>query len=205
MRTVRRPLQIIRDHLRPYLVLNAVMYGLLLLGVALGLLFPQLNAARVEGLDTDGTTDLVVSLLTNPPLFALTILAVNVFTVSLASIILPSLVIPFAGIAVFAYRAVTIGITLAPNGSTTWAVLVPHSLTALIEFQAYILLTLGVWVHGWAWLRPSTVHAANRRQGYLRGLRSLGWLALAALALLVLGAVYEALSLRYLVPVLAGV
>ncbi|WP_205869371.1 hypothetical protein [Mycobacterium colombiense] len=43
----------------------------------------------------------------------------------------------------------------------------------------------------------------NRRQGYLRGLQYLGWLALPALALLVVGAVYEAFSLRYFVHPLA--
>ena len=56
---------------------------------------------------------------------------------------------------------------------------------------------------GKGWVAPHTVGADNRRQGYLRGLRYLGWLALPAVALLIVGAVYEAFSLRYFVHPLA--
>ena len=62
---------------------------------------------------------------------------------------------------------------------------------------------MGVYLLGRGWIGPRTVGAENRRQGYLRGLQDLGWLALPALALLVVGAVYEAFSLRYFVHPLA--
>lgn len=143
MNLVRTPLQILRDHRRAYLVANLVIYGLVLAGFSLGLAFPELAAARATTLQEDGTADLVLAVFSNPWLFAVTILAVNVITVSLLAIILPSLVIPFAGIAIFGYRAVVIGITLAPTTEATWIAMIPHSLTVVIEFQAYILLTLG--------------------------------------------------------------
>ena len=54
-------------------------------------------------------------------------------------------------------------------------------------------------------VRPGTVGVERRREGYLRGLRDLGRLALPALILLVLGAIYEAFSLRYFVYPLADV
>ena len=140
MPLVRAPLQILRTHRRAYLLANLVFYGLVLGGFALGLAVPELAAGRAEGLETDGTADLVGRLLSNVWLFAAMILGVNTITVGLASIVLPSLVIPFLGIAVFAYRAVVIGVTLAPTDQSTWIVLIPHSLTLVIEFQAYILL-----------------------------------------------------------------
>ncbi len=202
-RSVRRPLQIVRADLRAYLVLNLVMYGAAVAGFVTALAFPELNAARVTALQEDGTADLVVSLLSNVWLFALTILAVNTLTVGVLMIVLPSLVVPFAGLALFAYKAVEIGVTLAPADATGWLILIPHSLTFLIEFQAYILLVLGAHLLGRSWLRPATAGAADRRQGYVHGLRQLGWLSLPALALFVVGAVYEAFSLRYLVPLLA--
>jgi hypothetical protein len=117
-------------------------------------------------------------------------------------IVLPSLVVPFAGIAFFTCKAVEIGVTLAPADGTGWVILIPHSLTFVIEFQAYVLLVLGAYLLGRSWLRPATVGAQNRRQGYVRGLRQVGWLSLPALALFVIGAIYEAFTLRYLVPVL---
>lgn len=202
MPLVRAPLQILRTHRRAYLLANLVFYGLVLGGFALGLAVPELAAGRAEGLETDGTADLVGRLLSNVWLFAAMILGVNTITVGLASIVLPSLVIPFLGIAVFAYRAVVIGVTLAPTEQTTWIVLIPHSLTLVIEFQAYILLVLGAYLLGRAWVTPSFVEETSRVRAYGTGLRLLGVLALTALALLVVGALYEAFTLRYLVPVM---
>jgi len=202
MRLLRAPLQILRTHRRAYLLANLVFYGLVLGGFALGLAVPELAAGRAEGLETDGTADLVGRLLSNVWLFAAMILGVNTITVGLASIVLPSLVIPFLGIAVFAYRAVVIGVTLAPTDQSTWIVLIPHSLTLVIEFQAYILLVLGAYLLGRAWVTPSFVEETSRVRAYGTGLRLLGVLALTALALLVVGALYEAFTLRYLVPVM---
>jgi ABC-type glycerol-3-phosphate transport system permease component len=80
---------------------------------------------------------------------------------------------------------------------------IPHSLTFLIELQAYVLFLLGAFLVVKYWLFPRTAGAENRRQGYLRGLRQLGLLALPALVLLIIGALWEAYSLRYLVHPLA--
>jgi hypothetical protein len=202
MSLLRRPVQILRENKRVYLLANLVFYGLVLGGFALGLAVPELAAGRAESLETDGTADLVGRLLSNVWLFAAMILGVNTITVGLASIVLPSLVIPFLGIAVFAYRAVVIGVTLAPTDQSTWIVLIPHSLTLVIEFQAYILLALGAYLLGRAWISPAFVEETSRVRAYGKGLRLLGVLALVALALLVVGALYEAFTLRYLVPVM---
>jgi hypothetical protein len=199
-RVLRRPLQIVRSNFGAYLALNAIMYGASLVGVVTALIFPELNAAQVAGLQDDGTADLVLSLMSNVWLFALVIFGINTLTVGALSILLPSMVVPFAGIAVFAYRAFDIGLTLAPADRTGWIILIPHSLTYVVEFQAYVLLVLGAYLLGKSWLRPGTVGARNRREGYVRGLRQIGWLSLPALALFVLGAIYEAFTLRYLVP-----
>jgi len=204
VRLLRRPFQIVRANLRIYLALNALMYGLALLGFGLGLLFPNLNAAQLESLQDDGTADLVTGLLTTPWLFAATILAVNIVKLSLVHIALPSLVVPFAGIPITAYWALTTGITLAPAGSASWIPLIPHSLTLVIEFQAYIVLLLGAFILGRSWVRPRTVGAGNRRQGYLRGLQQFGWLALPALAMLIVGAIWEAFSLYAVLSMMAG-
>lgn len=205
MRHLRASLRLVCTHLRVHLVLSGLMYGALLLGMAAALAYPSLNADRIAGQDADGTTDLVVSLLGNPWLFAVTILAVNVLTVALPTILLPSLVVPFAGVAVGVYHAFTFGLTLAPVDEVTATVLIPHSLTILIEIQAYVLVMLGAYLLGRAWLRPETVDAPDRRRGYRLGLRQVGLLALPAMALFVIGAVYEALEIRYVVPwLLAG-
>jgi hypothetical protein len=194
----RRPFRIIHDNLRAYLLLNAAAYGLVISGFVIGLVVPELRAARAAALEDDGTGELVRWLVNVPPLFALTILGVNVVRLGLLTILLPSLVVPFAGLAVFGYWAVETGITLVPATAERWVGLIPHSLTLIIEFQAYVLLLLGAYLLGRNWLVPSRIGAHNRRESYLRGVRQIGLLALPTLALLVVGAVWEAYSLRYL-------
>lgn len=200
LRTIlRTPLHIIRDNARAYLLLNLMAYGIMLIGVGVGLLYPNVTEAQNATLQDDGTVDQVTSLLSRPWLFALFILLVNVFRLSLVTIVLPSTIVPFAGVALFAYWTFTMGLTFAPSDATGWVALIPHSLTIVIEFQAYILVALGAFLVGRNWLRPRAIGASTRRQGYVRGLQQLGWLSLPGFVLLVVGAIYEAFSLVYLV------
>jgi hypothetical protein len=198
-----QPFRIIRQNTRAYFAINVCMYGLFGAGFGAGLLFPQLSEAQRTRLEEDGTAEIVQSLITNPWLFALVILGVNTVKMSVLTIVLPSMIVPFAGIALFAYWAASTGATLVPASDIGWVALIPHSLTLVIEFQAYILVVLGVYLLGSCWVRPRSAGAQNRREGYLRGLRQLGWLSLPAAMLLVVGAVYEAFSLRYFVHPLA--
>lgn len=198
-----RPIRVLDENAGVYLVANAATYGVFLVGFGLGLAFPQLSRAQHARLENDGTADLVRSLIANPWLFALTILMVNALKMGALTIVAPSLVVPFGGIALFAYWDVTTGMTLVPANEIGWVALIPHSLTLIVELQAYLLLLVGVYLLGKYTIRPRTAGAESHRRGYLRGLRDLGWLALPALALLVVGAVYEAFSLRYFVRPLA--
>jgi hypothetical protein len=202
VRFLRETIKIIRANFRAYLVANAVIYGLVLLGFGLALVFPELTEAQLAAMEAGGSLALIRSLLDNAWLFALTILLVNVLRVGVVTILLPSMIVPFSGIALFGYSAFTIGTTLAPTDEEGWIALIPHSLTVVIEFQAYVLFVLGAYLLGRSWLWPRTVGAENRRQGYGRGLRQVGWLSLSALVLLVIGAIYEAVTLVYLVPVM---
>lgn len=198
VRLWRRPFRVVRENLRTYLILNAAAYGLALIGLVVGLTFPDLVAQEAAGLEADGTGELVRTLVTTPALFALAILGVNLFGLSALTIVLPSLIVPFAGLAFFGYWAVTTGITIAPQSEGEWILFIPHSLTLVIELQAYILFLLGAFLIGKYWLFPRAAGAQTRRRGYLRGLQKLGLLALPALVLLIIGAVWEAYSLSFL-------
>ncbi|MGB7314165.1 MAG: stage II sporulation protein M [Nodosilinea sp.] len=198
IRFLRKPFQIIRANFRAYLIINAIVYGLVITGMVAAMLFPNLGAPQLTTMEDNGTADLVRSLINNPWLFSLTILGVNVMTGALR-IVLPSLIVPFAGIAIFAYKAFTLGLGMAPTTKIMAVALIPHSLTVLIEVQAYALLMFGAYILGRSWVRPATIGARNHRQGYVRGLQQLGWLSLATLPLFIIGAIWEAFSLRYLV------
>jgi Stage II sporulation protein M len=198
MQFLRKPLQIMCANFRAYLTINAIVYGSFIAGLVAAMVFPNLGAAQVATLKDNGTLDLVRSLLNNPWLFSLTILGVNVTTGALW-IVLPSLIVPFAGIAIFAYKAFTLGLPIAPTTARDAVTWIPHSLTALIEFQAYALLMFGAYILGRSWMRPATIGAQNHRQGYVRGLKQLGWLSLSAIPLFIVGAIWEAFSIRYLI------
>jgi Stage II sporulation protein M len=197
----RRSYQIIRANFRAYLIINAIVYGLVITGMVAAMVFPNLGATQLATLEDNGTTDLIRSLLNKPWLFSLTILGVNVTSGALL-IVIPSLIVPFAGIPIFAYKAFTLGLAMAPTTKTIAVGLIPHSLTILIEFQAYALLMFGAYILGRSWVRPTTIGARNHRQGYVRGLQQLGWLSLSTLPLFIVGAIWEAFSLGYLVPLL---
>lgn len=198
---LRKPFQIIRANFRAYLIINAIVYGLVITGVVAAMVFPNLGATQLATLEDNGTADLVRSLINNPWLFSLTILGVNVMTGALW-IVLPSLIVPFTGIALFAYKAFTLGLAMALSTEMMAVALIPHSLTILIEFQAYALLMFGAYILGRSWVRPATIGARSHRQGYVRGLKQLGLLSLSTLPLFIIGAIWEAFSLRYLVPLI---
>ena len=199
LRAIHQPVRIIRENRRVYLLLNLATYGIGLIGFAVGLTFPELVQARAASMEEDGTAGLVLSIFGQPWLFALVILGVNVFQLSALTIVLPSLIVPFAGVAAFGVWVAVTGISLAPASEIGWVAMIPHSITVIIEFQAYILLALGAFLLGKYWLLPGTIGAKNRRQGYVRGLQKLGWLALPAFVLLIIGAIWEAFSLVYMV------
>lgn len=201
IRLFRKPFQIIRANFRAYLIINAIVYGLVIIGMVAAMVFPDLGATRLAILEDNGTADLVRSLFNNPWLFSLTILGVNIRTGALW-IVLPSLVAPFIGIALFAYKAFTLGLAMTPTTEIMAVALIPHSLTILIELQAYALLMFGAYILGRSWVRPTTIGTRNHRQGYVHGLKQLGWLSLATLPIFIIGAIWEAFSLRYLVPLL---
>ena len=198
-RMLRRPIEIIGANKRAYLAINLMAYGLVVAGFVMGIVFPDLSRAQLQTQQTDGTSELVGSLLSSPWLFAVVIFAINLGKLSALTIVLPSLVVPFLGLPLFAWWSFTTGITIAPTTDIGWVALIPHSLTVVIELQAYILLLLGAYLLGRSWLWPRTAGVTTHRQGYLRGLQKLGWLALPALVLLVIGALYESFSLLYLV------
>ncbi|MFP3786797.1 hypothetical protein, partial [Burkholderia sp. SIMBA_024] len=87
--------------------------------------FPDLVAARAAGLEEDGTGELVRWLVNTPPLFALTILGVNLFRLSALTIVLPSLIVPFAGLAFFWYWPLTTRTTRTATSDTGSAALRP--------------------------------------------------------------------------------
>jgi len=192
--------QIVSRYRTMYVAINVGYYGLVLVAM---LYVALINPAMQERLLGE-----VQSALTEGPLATvggvylggnvvgaavLTFLA-NLLVGAMVTITLPSLIVPFAGIAMGAYRAVLWGLLLAPTTSQLALVMIPHSLTLILEGQGYILALLASYVHGMAFLRPQTVGVQGHRQGYLEGAKRTGRLYVLVAIVLAVAAVYEAVE-----------
>lgn len=125
---------------------------------------------------------------------------VNLVLGSVLVIGVPSLVVPFSGILVGAYRAVLWGLMLSPTHPGLRLAMIPHSLTLLLEGQAYVVAMLAAYVHGRAFLWPKSAGVEGHGRGYVEGLRRRARLYLLVILLLLVAAVYEALEVILLVP-----
>ena len=80
--------------------------------------------------------------------------------------------------------------------------MIPHSLVLLLEGQAYILAMLAAFVQGKTFLFHRQSGLQTLGQGYLAGLKKSAPLYLLVIAVLALAAIYEALEVILLAPML---
>ncbi len=119
---------------------------------------------------------------------------VNLFIGSLAFMTVPSMVVPFLGLLAGVYRAIVWGLMFYPGHPDMRIVMIPHSLTLILEGQAYILVILAAWLHGCAFLFPNSAEARGHWHGYIEGLKQTGTLYLLVVVILLAAAVYEAIE-----------
>jgi hypothetical protein len=197
---------IIQADKKAYLFLNLIYYGLILLGMAYVTFFnPGLQNTLLQAAGkafTEGPLAAVGNAYGGGQVIQAMIVTfiVNLVPGSLIEMTLPSLIIPFSGLLMGVYRAILWGLLLSPSNASLAGPMIPHSLTLLIEGQAYILVMLSIYIHGKAFLRPGTYGMQGRLHGYLEGLRRTGWIYLLVAFLLVIAAVYESLEVIYLAP-----
>jgi hypothetical protein len=203
----RHALLLVRRHKRPYIIINVVYYGLVAASMVYVAGHPALQEAllgQVALSFTEGPLAGVSEAYLGGHVLqamALTFL-VNFFLGSVLVLLAPSLLIPFAGLGIGLIRATLWGLLLAPTTPELQAAMIPHSLTLVVEGQGYILAMLAVWVLGRAFVSPSSVGAASWGAGYVRGLKDACSVFLLVAVVLAVAAVYEALEVIYLVPLL---
>lgn len=202
--------RIVSDYRRPYLILNATYYGLVVLAMTyVAVVDPALQEhllSDVEGAFAEGPLAAVGGAYLGGKVIAAAVLTfvVNLSVGSLLFITLPSLIVPFSGLLLGAYRAALWGLILAPTNTQLAWLMIPHSLTLLLEGQAYILTMLAVYVQGKAFLWPDSVGVASHLQGYVTGLRLSARLYLLVVLVLAVAAIYEALEVTIMVRLASG-
>jgi hypothetical protein len=196
MRTFTQIWQLIRDHRRAYFVLNFIYYGLVAIAMAVVALHPELQEAlgsHVQQNFQNGLPGLVHAYQSGNILKAsLWTFIVNSAGGSFATITIPSLIVPFSGMLMTTLRMILWGLMLSPTSHTLRMIMIPHSLTLLMEGQAYILTAFGSYLLGKWWLFPKSAGMNTHLEGYLAGLKANFALYLLILPVLAISAVYEA-------------
>jgi hypothetical protein len=207
MKAVKNALAIVRENRRAYIIINLVYYGLVLVGMVYVSFNPALQEFLLDQVGEAfamGPLAAVTEAYTNGQVITATLLTfvINLVAGSLIYITLPSLVIPFSGFLVGILRAVLWGLLLSPTNPELGAVMIPHSITLILEGQAYVLVLLAVYVQGHSFLWPHRTGSESYRQGYLQGLKQTAQLYLLVIIVLAVSALYEVLEVIFLVPLL---
>jgi len=206
MRVIRSTLESIKESRRAYVVLNLVYYGLVVCAMGYVFFNPSLQQMLLQAVGTaftEGPLSAVGGAYVGGQVWLAMVLTfvVNLVMGSLAYITLPSLVIPFSGVVLGGCRAILWGLVLSPTASTGMSLaMIPHSLTLILEGQAYILAMLAAYIHGRAFLWPHTVGEADHGRGYVIGLKRSLRLYWAVVILLAVAAIYEALEVILIMP-----
>ncbi len=203
----RKAIALVRLHRRAYLVLNVCYYATVGIAMLAVTSYPEVQQMLTESVleaFSQGTMADVAAAYAGGNVVQAMVLTflVNFFLGSFVVLMLPSMLVPFAGVGMGAVRAVLWGLLLAPTTPELRMAMIPHMGTLVLEGQGYILAILAAFVLGRAFVSPSSVGATRWLQGYGIGLKQALTLYILVAAVLAVSAIYEALEVIYLVPLL---
>ena len=190
---------LVQENKRAYIAMNVLYYALVAVCMVYAAFNQELQTSLMNEIGAGfmtGPLSFVGQAYINTQVFAaiLATFFVNLLLGSFASVTLPSMIIPFSGILVGAYRAILWGLLLSPANPDLRMVMIPHSITLVLEGQAYILTMLAAYIQGRAFLWPKTVGLESRAKSYLEGLRRTGKLYLLVILTLAIAAIYEVIE-----------
>jgi hypothetical protein len=196
---IQSALALVQKNKRAYIVINVVYYGLVVIFMIVAAFNPSLQDMLLDAVGAafmTGPLAAVGSAYVNAEVLkaiGLTFI-VNLVIGSFLYITLPSLIIPFHGFLLGIYRAVLWGLLFYPGHPDIGMIMLPHSITLILEGQAYILALFAVYLQGRAFLWPKSVGLETHRQGYVEGLKRTGRMYILVILTLAIAAVYEVIE-----------
>jgi hypothetical protein len=193
---IRSAWGLVQENKRVYVLINAVYYGLVAVCMIYVAFNPELQKSLLSLVGSafmTGPLAFVGQAYVNARVFAaiLSTFFINLLVGSFASLTLPSLIVPFSGFLIGIYRAALWGLLLSPANPGLRLVMIPHSITLILEGQAYVLTLLAAYIQGRAFLWPKSVGLESRLAGYLEGLKRTGRLYILIILTLAVAAIYE--------------
>jgi hypothetical protein len=209
MNAIRSAWALVKEHKRSYLFFNILYYGLVVVFMGVAAFNPSVQDELLRAVGESfmtGPLAVVGEAYLNAEVFtaiALTFL-VNLFIASLLSITVPSLVIPFVGLLLGVYRAILWGLLFYPGHPDMQVIMIPHSLTLILEGQAYILVMFAAWLQGRAFLFPQSAGVEGHLRGYVEGLKRTGKIYILVILTLLVAAVYEVIEVVWMAQMMGG-
>jgi hypothetical protein len=199
MKLLKSALELVKENRGAYLTLNAIYYGLIVVFMLVAAFVPEVQAELLKAIGsafTSGPLAYVGQAYINAEVIKAVLLTfmVNLFIASLVYMTIPSLIIPFVGFLMFVLRAILWGLIFSPASPEMRLTMIPHSLTLLLEGQAYILVMFGVYLQGRAFLWPKSAGVEGASRGYLEGLKRTGKVYLLVVLTLAVAAIYEVIE-----------
>ena len=209
MKLIREAWGIVRENRKVYIAINAVYYGLVVVCMVVVAFNQPLQDQLLESVGeafTGGWLSAVGSAYSNAEVLRAILLTflVNLVLGSFLEITVPSAIIPFSGLLVGILRAVLWGLILSPANPDLRLAMIPHSITLLLEGQAYILVMLATYVQGRAFLWPKTAGVEGHGRGYLQGLKQTGKLYILVVLTLAAAAIYEVIEVVLMIQLSGG-
>jgi hypothetical protein len=196
---LRRPLETLHRWRRLLLGLHAVFFGMFILTAAAIYFVPSVQSMLVRAVQDevrDGRGPLGFAgqayLSGSIPGAAAATLAVNFFLGTVATISLPSAVVPGLGSLFMFFRSTVVGLLLAPSSVRMAGMMMPHSVTMLVELEAYIVAAFFALMIPIYLFRPAEGPTVLGRYGRALLLNAQALLPIAVILAVV--AVYEAIE-----------
>ena len=204
MNLIKSAWEIVKSNRRAYIVLNVVYYALVIVFMVYAAFNPDLQKTLMDAVGATfmtGPLSFIGKAYANAEVLRaiFVTLFINLFVGSLGSITLPSLIIPFSGLLIGIYRAAMWGLILSPTSPDLRLIMIPHSITLLIEGQAYILTMLAAYIQGRSFIWPRTVGYDSHWKGYGEGVKLSARLYVLIILTLVVAAVYEVIEVVLMV------
>lgn len=209
MNPLRSAWAAVAEQRRAYLLLNVAYYGLVGVGMVISFARPEIQASLMKGVSQSlapggGLADVAAAYASGDVLGAAAITFwFNLTAGALLYITLPSLVVPFAGVALGFVRALLWGLVLAPQGALA-LLMIPHSITLVLEGQAYVVAMLGAYAVGRGLVWPAGYGKPGRLAGYVAGLSRSARLYVLVVLILAVAALYEAIEVILMIRLAGG-
>jgi len=207
MNLLKSAWELVQENRRAYIILNILYYSLVLIFMIYVTFDRPLQDELLKSVGASfmtGPLSFVGSAYVNAKVLAAigATFFVNLFFGSFGTITLPSLVVPFSGILIGFYRAVLWGLLLSPAHPDLRLIMIPHSLTLILEGQAYILTMLAAYIQGRSFIWPKWVGLERRGRGYLEGLKRTGKIYLLVFLTLLIAAIYEVIEVIIMIKLI---